>query len=53
MLIRRKVFQNQIFDIFIESELSILEIGSSYPIGLYNVLLSQGEKVKSVRIVKR
>ena len=35
------------------SELSILELGRNYPSGVYNVLVSQGDKVKSLRLVKR
>jgi hypothetical protein len=35
------------------SELSVLEIGRNYPTGIYNVIVSQGEKVKSIRMIKR
>mgnify|MGYP006364669221 FL=1 len=30
-----------------------LELGANYPAGLYNVIVSQGEKVETVRMVKR
>ncbi|KAB1154044.1 YDG domain-containing protein [Flavobacterium luteum] len=35
------------------SELSVLEIGGNYPSGVYNLVVSQGDKVKSIRMVKR
>ncbi|KAB1154936.1 YDG domain-containing protein [Flavobacterium luteum] len=35
------------------SELSTREIGRNYPSGVYNVVVSQGDKVKSIRMVKR
>ncbi|KAB1154297.1 YDG domain-containing protein [Flavobacterium luteum] len=35
------------------SELSVLEIGRNYPTGIYNVIVSQGQKVKSLRMIKR
>ncbi len=35
------------------SELSMKEIGTNYPSGVYNVVVSQGDKVRSVRMVKR
>ena len=35
------------------SELSTKEIGTNYPSGVYNVVVSQGDKVKSVRMIKR
>ena len=35
------------------SELSTREIGRNYPSGVYNVVVSQGEKVKSLRMVKK
>ena len=35
------------------SELSIREIGRNYPSGVYNVVVSQGEKVTSLRMVKK
>ncbi|KAB1154938.1 T9SS type A sorting domain-containing protein [Flavobacterium luteum] len=35
------------------SELSVLEIGRNYPTGIYNVIVSQGQKVKSLRMTKR
>jgi surface protein len=35
------------------SELSTREIGRNYPSGVYTILVSQGEKVKSLRMVKK
>lgn len=35
------------------SELSTKEIGTNYPSGVYNVIVSQGDKVRSVRMIKR
>ncbi|MFD0777972.1 T9SS type A sorting domain-containing protein [Flavobacterium myungsuense] len=35
------------------SELSVLEVGRNYPSGVYNVVVSQGDEVKSIRMVKR
>ncbi|KAB1155602.1 T9SS type A sorting domain-containing protein [Flavobacterium luteum] len=35
------------------SELSSQEVGANYPRGVYNVLVSQGENVKSIRMIKR
>jgi hypothetical protein len=35
------------------NEISTEEIGSNYPTGVYNVIVSQGTEVKTVRIVKR
>jgi hypothetical protein len=35
------------------SELSTKEIGTNYPSGVYNIIVSQGDKVKSVRMIKR
>ena len=35
------------------TELSSQEIGANYPRGVYNVLVSQGQNVKSIRMIKR
>ena len=35
------------------SELGNVEVGSSYPSGVYNVIVSQGENVETVRMIKR
>jgi hypothetical protein len=35
------------------SELSIKEIGTNYPSGVYNVIVSQGKEIKTVRMIKR
>lgn len=35
------------------SELGSQEIGTNYPSGIYNIVVSQGEKVKSIRMVKQ
>ena len=35
------------------SELSVLEVGRNYPTGIYNVVVSQGINMKSIRMIKR
>ena len=35
------------------SELSTQKIGNNYPSGVYNIIVTQGEKVKSIRMIKR
>jgi hypothetical protein len=30
-----------------------LEIGSQYPSGVYNIIVTQGDNVKTVRVIKR
>ncbi|HLA56011.1 MAG TPA: MopE-related protein [Flavobacterium sp.] len=35
------------------SEMKTLQVGDNYPTGVYNVIVSQGEEVKLLRIVKR
>jgi len=30
-----------------------LEIGSQYPTGVYNIIVTQGSNVKTVRVIKR
>jgi len=35
------------------SELSTKEIGTNYPSGVYNVVVSQGKEIKTVRMIKR
>ena len=35
------------------SELNTYEIGSNFPSGVYNVIVSQGDQVKSLRMIKR
>jgi hypothetical protein len=35
------------------SELSTQEVGDRYPTGVYNVIVSQGENVKTLRMIKR
>lgn len=35
------------------SDVETSEIGSNYPAGIYNVLVSQGENVKTLRIIKQ
>ena len=34
-------------------ELSEIKFGDRYPSGIYNVVVSQGEDVKTTRVVKR
>ena len=35
------------------SEWSTQELGNGYPQGVYNVIISQGDQVKSLRMIKR
>ena len=35
------------------SELSTQELGNDYPSGVYNIILSQGDQVKTLRMIKR
>ena len=34
-------------------EVSLLEIGERFPAGVYNVIVSQGDEVRTLRVVKR
>jgi hypothetical protein len=29
------------------------EVGSSYPAGIYNVIVTQGEEMKTLRVIKK
>lgn len=31
----------------------IIELGDNYPSGVYNVIVSQGENTKTLRVIKR
>jgi len=35
------------------SEMNNLEFGNNYPSGVYNVIVRQGEEVKTLRVIKR
>ena len=35
------------------SNITNLEIGSQYPSGVYNIIVTQGENVKTIRVIKR
>jgi hypothetical protein len=35
------------------TELAALEVGRNYPSGVYNIIVSQGENVKTLRVIKR
>jgi hypothetical protein len=35
------------------SAIETLEVGDRYPSGVYNVIVSQGENVRTLRVVKR
>ena len=35
------------------SEISQLTFGSNFPSGVYNVIVSQGEDIKTLRVIKR
>jgi hypothetical protein len=42
--------ENRILEV---SEIEGLEVGANYPSGVYNVIVSQGDIVKSLRVIKR
>ena len=42
--------ENRILEI---SEIEGLEVGANYPSGVYNVIVSQGDVVKTLRVIKR
>ena len=35
------------------SEMNAVEIGNSYPSGVYNVIVTQGENIKTLRVIRR
>ncbi|WP_462225604.1 T9SS type A sorting domain-containing protein [Flavobacterium sp.] len=35
------------------SNIDTLEVGSTFPSGVYNVIVSQGNEVKTQRVIKR
>ncbi|MBY0486465.1 MAG: T9SS type A sorting domain-containing protein, partial [Flavobacteriaceae bacterium] len=35
------------------SDVQTLEVGNNYPSGVYNVIVSQGEHTKTLRVIKR
>ena len=45
-----KLIENQILE---PTQVEGLEVGANYPSGVYNVIVSQGEDVKTLRVIKR
>jgi hypothetical protein len=45
-----KLVDNQILD---ATQVEAFEIGANYPSGVYNVMVSQGDNLKTVRVIKR
>ena len=45
-----KLIENQILE---PTQVEGLEVGANYPTGVYNVIVSQGEDVKTLRVIKR
>lgn len=41
------------FKVNSSSDLKEIQLGTKYPSGVYNVIVSEGEKVKSIRVIKR
>uniref|UniRef100_UPI0037510DD2 T9SS type A sorting domain-containing protein n=1 Tax=Flavobacterium sp. TaxID=239 RepID=UPI0037510DD2 len=37
----------------VSSEIETLEVGTNYPSGVYNVIVSQGSNTKTLRVIKR
>ncbi|MEC4005429.1 T9SS type A sorting domain-containing protein, partial [Flavobacterium sp. SUN052] len=35
------------------TDVETLEVGASYPSGVYNVIVTQGENTKTLRVIKR
>jgi len=35
------------------AEMGTLEVGSRFPSGVYNIVVTQGENVKTLRVIKR
>jgi len=35
------------------AEFGSLEVGERYPSGVYNIIVTQGENVKTLRVIKR
>jgi hypothetical protein len=35
------------------TEVEGFEVGASYPSGVYNVIINQGENIKTLRVIKR
>jgi hypothetical protein len=38
---------------FSTTEMDNQEVGSSYPAGVYNVIVTQGEEMKTLRVIKK
>jgi hypothetical protein len=38
---------------FSTTEMNNQEVGNSYPSGIYNVIVTQGENMKTLRVIKR
>ena len=38
---------------FSAAEMNNQEVGNSYPSGIYNVIVTQGENMKTLRVIKR
>ena len=38
---------------FSTGEMNSQEVGNSYPSGIYNVIVTQGENTKTLRVIKR
>ena len=45
-----KLIENRILDI---TQVDKFEVGSNYPSGVYNVIVSQGDTIKTLRVIKR
>ena len=45
-----KLIENRIIE---ATQVEELEVGANYPSGVYNVIISQGENIKTLRVIKR
>jgi len=45
-----RIVENKTSDVAL---ISNLELGNNYPAGVYNLIISQGEEIQTLRIIKR
>jgi hypothetical protein len=58
--VKKKQFNIQVYDMtgrFIEQrqvqQSENIEIGNNYPSGIYSIIVSQGEQIKTLRVIKK
>jgi hypothetical protein len=45
-----KLIENSVID---PIQVRSFEVGNNYPSGVYNVIVSQGDQIKTLRVIKR